>query len=229
MACERNCIEITEHALQTKYLDLIPQECAVHLSDPLREQFAGGWTFEKMMTEIEEYFELRMAFAKSDGGMTRNRATWNNEARMFRAPLSIQAPPMRGAAKPTLGGPVCGRCGGQHSHLPGKCPNGVAEKDKKWQKMSDARKNRPCGKCKGVGHWSKHHGISQRAQSAPPRQPGTDPPGTSQRRTKAEKKAERIAATVAAIRSAFFSAFVRRWFSVPGCLAGADCALWLTP
>ena len=138
--------------------------------------------------------------------MTRNRATWNNDAKMFRAPLNIQAPPLKGAAKPTLGGPVCGRCGGQHSHLPGKCPNGVAEKDKKWQKMSDAKKNRPCGKCKGTGHWSKHHGVSQRAQSAPARQPGTE----NQRRTKAEKKAERIAATVAAIRSAFFSALVRR-------------------
>ena len=79
MACERNCIELTEQTLQMRYLDLIPQDCAVHLSDSLRTQHVGGWTFEKMMKEIEDYFEVRTAFAKNDGGMTRSRATWAND------------------------------------------------------------------------------------------------------------------------------------------------------
>ena len=103
MARERNHIPLTEHELQMKYKDLIPPECAVHLEDKLRQP-AGGWTFETMMKEIEEYFEVRVAYSERDGGMTRNRnrATWANDTKMMRAPLSIKAPPQSSTRGPTV-------------------------------------------------------------------------------------------------------------------------------
>ena len=103
MACERNHIELTEHALQMKYLDIIPSECAVHLSDSIRTEHAGGWTFEKMMKEIEDYFEVRTAYEKNDGGMTRqrNRATWANDTKMLRA-AGEGSPPAHVGRRPHL-------------------------------------------------------------------------------------------------------------------------------
>ena len=89
-----------------KYLDLIPSECAVHLEDKLRRP-PEGWTHEQMMKEMEDYFEVRTVYGGSgEGGMprNRNRATWANDAKMMRTPLSLQAPPQKNYSRPGGGG-----------------------------------------------------------------------------------------------------------------------------
>ena len=72
MACKRNNIPKQDFEVVMRYLELVPQECAIYLEDPLRAP-PGGWELGPMMQEAEAYFELRKVYSQdASGGLPGN-------------------------------------------------------------------------------------------------------------------------------------------------------------
>ena len=170
LAMRKAHVDLADHTVVFKYLELLPPEKAIALDDPLRRP-SMGWTYEGLMAAAKEMFSLEKAYAAASAAGSgipqrqRQRAAWANDLKMVQAPLgssTFKSPLARSHG--SGGGGVedkCSLCNGT-GHRNAQCPNHKAKKDEAFNKKVGAQKQHPCNKCGGVGHWAKHHQTQQR-------------------------------------------------------------------
>jgi hypothetical protein len=69
LLCERNHIPKPEYDAILKYLDLLPSDLALYLSDPLRVP-ASGWSMRELYKETKNFYDLRTVYGAQNDGDT---------------------------------------------------------------------------------------------------------------------------------------------------------------